>query len=509
MRISDSAAHATLRAAGLEATGPYPGYALPWPSHCTRCGTTTSPTLANLRKGQGGCRVCAAATSARRRTVPAHDAESAMRAAGLIPQEPYRNARAPWSSRCAVCGAATAPTLDAVRRKRGFGCRSCANASAGRERIRAAAELAVDEFRAVGLEPLEDFPGVTARWRALCTGCGAVVHPNLNSVRTGNSGGCRHCGMRAMGEAKLARHAARALADMRAALLEPLTPYPGAVTPWPARCGRCAARVAPRLHDVRAGQSGCRTCAHTAASTRRLAAGTARALADLDAAGLVPLEPYPGSGAPWSSRCRTCERVVSPCLVNIRSGCSGCRHCAHLASGRTRIDRKAAPAVAAMLDADLEPLEPYPGRAKPWRCLCRGCGAQSSPMLSTILSGSRCRWCATWGFAPAAPALVYVLHHHDWGAAKIGVTGLATVSDRIRSLGRGGWALEHTTPFEIGADALATEQSVLAYLRASGHRPFVARDRMPYGGHTETFDARSVHVGILVSLIAEHTPRSV
>jgi hypothetical protein len=48
-----------------------------------------------------------------------------------------------------------------------------------------------------------------------------------------------------------------------------------------------------------------------------------------------------------------------------------------------------------MRDAGLEPLEPYPGAQKRWRCNCTKCGTQVEPALSSIKSGQGgCRTCA-------------------------------------------------------------------------------------------------------------------
>ena len=51
------------------------------------------------------------------------------------------------------------------------------------------------------------------------------------------------------------------------------------------------------------------------------------AAATMHAAGLSPLDPYPGSQAPWRSRCSTCNREVRPSYATVRSG-GGCRFCA-------------------------------------------------------------------------------------------------------------------------------------------------------------------------------------
>ena len=51
-----------------------------------------------------------------------------------------------------------------------------------------------------------------------------------------------------------------AVADMRAAGVEPVVEYPGSNVPWACQCLTCGALVTPRLDSVRGGQGGCRRC---------------------------------------------------------------------------------------------------------------------------------------------------------------------------------------------------------------------------------------------------------
>jgi recombinational DNA repair protein (RecF pathway) len=50
--------------------------------------------------------------------------------------------------------------------------------------------------------------------------------------------------------------------------------------------------------------------------------------------------------------------------------------------------------VPVMRSAGLEPLEPYPGSIKPWRCSCTSCGKEVRPMYNNIKKGhGGCVWC--------------------------------------------------------------------------------------------------------------------
>lgn len=47
-----------------------------------------------------------------------------------------------------------------------------------------------------------------------------------------------------------------------------------------------------------------------------------------------------------------------------------------------------------MIDAGVEPMEPYASGRKPWPCRCLTCGKTVSPRLDAILAGQGgCRWC--------------------------------------------------------------------------------------------------------------------
>mgnify|MGYP001163656781 CR=1 FL=1 len=78
----------------------------------------------------------------------------------------------------------------------------------------------------------------------------------------------------------------------------------------------------------------------------------------MEAAGLTPLEPYPGNGGrPWSCLCHECGGEVTPSYESIKRGRGGCKFCAaeRRASAR-RIPQEEAASV--MIDAGLTPLEP-------------------------------------------------------------------------------------------------------------------------------------------------------
>ena len=78
---------------------------------------------------------------------------------------------------------------------------------------------------AVGLEPLEAYPGANFPWRCRCDRCKRETSPRYASIRDG--GGCGWCSGNRIGLDD-------AVGVMRNAGLEPLESYPGRTKAW--RC---------------------------------------------------------------------------------------------------------------------------------------------------------------------------------------------------------------------------------------------------------------------------------
>jgi len=241
--VDPGEAVAEMRAAGFEPLVPYPGTNEPWKCRCTVCGFEPTPALQSVRKGHG-CRNCAG------QVLDPAEAERVMRAAGLIPQIPYPGADKPWPCHCPVCGGNPSPTLSSIRA--GCGCEYCGRIKSGQARRTPEVE-AVTVMRAAGLEPTAPYPGASKAWQCRCTTCDRTVSPSLATVQNGAGTGCRYC-------AGISVDPVNAERIMRAAHLEPQTPYPGALEPWPCVCTVCGNPVQPLLNNIRKGQ-GCKHCA--------------------------------------------------------------------------------------------------------------------------------------------------------------------------------------------------------------------------------------------------------
>lgn len=184
-----------------------------------------------------------------------------------------------------------------------------------------------------------------------------------------------------------------AVAEFLEAGLEPLEPFTKVAAPWRARCTACGAEVRPRLDGIRSGRSGCRSCALKAAHARKYGDRAAAGVEVMRAAGLEPLEPYPGTTSWWNCRCGRCGETVRAKHDNVRQGGYGCVACSY----RLRGQKKRVPSADAFADmqaAGFEPLEPYGGIHTPWRSRCVVCAQESTPTLASVRhQGTGCRHC--------------------------------------------------------------------------------------------------------------------
>jgi len=374
-------------------------------------------------------------------------------------------------------------------------------------------DRAAERMRAAGAEPLERYSGADTPWRCVCLTCGTVGYPRLSGM--GRQGPCKPCG-RKRANAKMRLNAAQSIQVMRDAGLEPLEDYPGSRA-WRCRCLKCDREVTPTYGSIRSG-SGCHYCASKARGVaQRGRPISSRGKLDYDPntvvllmrnAGMEPLEDCPGRHAPWRCRCLVCGTIGLPRLNGIQAGQGGCVPCGKRkadAAARTRRLNDDSTA-AEMTAAGLNPLVPYPGSDKPWRCRCVNCDREVTARLTGVRTGKGCRYCATHGIDLTAPTMVYVVSHPQWGAVKVGIGACTGYNSRLLQHERAGWVLAHSRAYPTGAGALDVEQAVLARLRAKKLAPYLAAKTMP-NGWTETCDATRVTTDTLWAIVNEESDR--
>ena len=413
------------------------------------------------------------------RKLSEEEAIASMRSAGLEPLTPYSGASAPWPSRCLTCGSRDcAPMLVNVRAGAG-GCRTCKYAAHAAKQRKTEAE-AGKLLHAVGLTPLEPYPGSGRPWRARCLICGAEVAPRLAALLSGQ-GGCRRCGRARAAEKLQLTEDAAARSAVKAGM-KPVMAYPGSRRgKWLVACVWCGAEEESSYLALkgRPGGAGCSACRRGARRERR----AAEAYELASKARFIPSGKFPGWSTPWDGACSDCGSKVRPVMAKIRTGANqACRACSYRVRAAA-MKRPEAEANREIRSLGFEPQETYPGANIPWRLACADCGTEVARTLGSVRTGKGCVTCTGRGFRRDSPSLLYLVEQR--GAYKLGIANVG--SGRIREHARNGWTLRYTYQVASGDEALRVEQAVLSWLRDECGIPECLDSEEMRSGWTETF----------------------
>ena len=119
-----------------------------------------------------------------------------------------------------------------------------------------------------------------------------------------------------------------------------------------------------------------------------------------------------------------------------------------------------------------------------------------------------CKYCATLGLDLTLPAYIYLITHQEFGAHKIGISGMHAKEDRIRDHEKSGWKLYKRKNFESADLTYEIEQEVIRWLREDrGLPPFLSLSEMPQRGWTETVDASEIDLPIIWAKVEELSRR--
>ena len=183
-------------------------------------------------------------------------------------------------------------------------------------------------------------------------------------------------------------------AVMLKAGLKPLEPFARSHEKWKCIHIACGDIVYPSYHQIIQGRGGCKPCgyAKNGLNSRK---SEAEAVSIMLKAGLKPLEPFKTLTSKWKCTHIACGKTVFPTCASISRGRGGCVECGRkVTSEKTRTTET--DAVAIMLKAGLEPLEPYKGATVKWKCKHINCGNIVYPKYNWIQQGqSGCRPCAS------------------------------------------------------------------------------------------------------------------
>lgn len=371
--------------------------------------------------------------------------------------------------------------------KRGF------TALSAQARTRLTTEQARPVMIANGFLPIGEYPGnARTGWPSICLApdCGKATSPTYDNIRRrGHT--CKWCSRTVIDPDEAAQL-------MRAAGLDPLTPYPGRnSTPWPCRCQTCHDVVTPCYSSVITNGAGCNSCGNRrAGDARRTSGGVAVAI--MRAAGLEPLEPFEDSKTPWRCLCLSpeCGKEVSPTLTRVKAGaqCAYCRG--------NRVD--GADAVEVMVANGLQPLEPYPGSGNPWLCRCITCGFIRPVYYDNIKQGiGICPSCADFGIDYSAPGSLYVVT--DFELVKVGIANNPRLAARLSEHRRQGLPeLVYTEAFATALDAKRVEDTWKHFVRSrrvNGQWEVPPTRLAKSKGHTETAKVGEDAIACLLALL--------
>lgn len=180
-----------------------------------------------------------------------------------------------------------------------------------------------------GLLPLAPLPkDPNGKWSCWCPRCGKVTptrYTVLANRRTLDP--CRHCSYRVRNrDLAVPEEVARAEFLAVGLVPDPAVRYENSHTGWASVCLASGHRVSPRLANIRSRGQGCDECARPVRGAKRRL-DEEIAVAAMRAGGFEPLEPYPGSGVGWRSRCTASGEEVYPTLDNVRGHGHCCAEC--------------------------------------------------------------------------------------------------------------------------------------------------------------------------------------
>ena len=299
------------------------------------------------------------------------EARQIMIDAGAEPLVAFPGTSRPWLSKCLKCKKEISPTLGNVKNQ---GTRACAYCA----KKKVHPDDAVKIMQKAGLEPLEPYPGSNTKWKCKHLKCGEIVYPMYGWIVSGQ-GGCQKCGYIQSGlKGRVSEKIA--ISKMKKVGLTPLVPYPGAGNPWKSKCSKCNQIVSPHYGSIASG-TGCGVCAGKVV-TEELAVKV------MKKAKLKPLVPYPGSKTNWKCKCLKCGKVVYPNYGDVNQGDGGCKYC-----GGTFVTSDDAEKI--MINANIQPLEPYKNSGTKWKSRCLKCKKLINPTYNSVQQrGSGCKYCA-------------------------------------------------------------------------------------------------------------------
>lgn len=172
---------------------------------------------------------------------------------------------------------------------------------------------------------------------------------------------------------------ADAILYMEAKNLKPLEPFINVTSKWKYQCKKCGNKGITSLHAVKNGGNGCPYCSGNKPDPIKMEQR-------LKEEGLEPLEPYKSNSTKWKMFHRNCAQEVFVTWADIQSGGGGCGFCRYKKIAK-KLKRDEDFAIAKMIEAGGEPLEPYLNGNARWKVRCLKCDRISTPTFNNVIRG--------------------------------------------------------------------------------------------------------------------------
>ncbi len=123
-KLNPKVAERAMLSAGLKPLEPYKSALSKWKCRCIKCKSIVNPKLNSIQQGHGGCVKCGYKDRKIPHKLSKQEAIKRMKAANLLPLEPYKNALSEWKCQCLICGDIVKPKLNHISSGQG-GCKKC------------------------------------------------------------------------------------------------------------------------------------------------------------------------------------------------------------------------------------------------------------------------------------------------------------------------------------------------------------------------------------------------
>ncbi len=512
---------------GLLPLEPYPGARVGWKCRCLKCEAQVAPHFTTIsqavRKGiERGCALCGAAKGQQtRREAYFKKLPALLQARNFAVSGPYFSAKTPTTFQCLICMQEITSTSDVIL----GGNRKCSCQKLPRKSLAEFfPELARELFPEMngGLTAERIGTGMRSKVWWKCPAKGHLYDASPANRVSGK--GCRYCSGNYPypGESDLASshpELCQELAPEQPFGVSPKTLKSGSSTKANWMCRKNSKHIYPASPYERISTgAGCSFCAgkRVLVGDNDLCSTHPEVAEEWDYEANFPQRPEfftAGSNKEFQWRCAWTSTHVWKAKIVTRTKGHGCNQCARVRSGRNDLRTMAEldPSRVHLLsefDSSQNAKKPsevaYADNSEYWWLCGKGLHPRYLARCSNRwFSLTGCPSCSPSAYSTAKPGRLYFLNNAELGSFKVGITNLATKTDRVKKFAGHGWTVEHKVEHESGLLIKQLEKRLLFIIREIWKLPphLGASEMKNMGGATETFTRERASVEEIRSLI--------